>query len=146
MTPLGGIGAFRIGEDGKVYLAAKSEHYHVSLGHNFPGYRLMQIARELGIPNVIARSAFVNYVEEDLCTGCEICLDHCQFDALTMDGIVVVDEARCIGCGVCVLTCPDEALVMVRRDESEIKIPLQNEEQWRVTRAAARGIDFQDLM
>ncbi len=51
MTPLGGIGAFRIGEDGKVYLAAKSEHYHVPLGHNFPGYRLIQIARELGIPN-----------------------------------------------------------------------------------------------
>ncbi|MCK5759318.1 MAG: aminotransferase class III-fold pyridoxal phosphate-dependent enzyme [Clostridiales bacterium] len=51
MTPLGGIGAFRIGEDGKVYLAAKSEHYHVPLGHNFPGYRLMQVARELGIPN-----------------------------------------------------------------------------------------------
>ena len=51
MTPLGGIGAFRIGEDGRVYLAAKSEHYHVSLGHNFPGYRLIRIARELGIPN-----------------------------------------------------------------------------------------------
>ena len=33
MTPLGGLGAFRIGEDGKVYLAAKSEHYHTPLGH-----------------------------------------------------------------------------------------------------------------
>jgi Na+-translocating ferredoxin:NAD+ oxidoreductase RNF subunit RnfB len=102
--------------------------------------------KELGIPNVVARSAFVNYVEEDLCTGCELCLDHCQFDALSMDGIVVVDEARCFGCGVCVLACPDDALVMVRREESEIKIPVQNEEQWRMTRAAARGIDFQDLM
>lgn len=51
MTPLGGIGAFRIGEDGKVYLAAKSEHYHTPLGHNFPGYKLIQVARELGIPN-----------------------------------------------------------------------------------------------
>ncbi len=50
-TPLGGLGAFRIGEDGKVYLAAKSEHYHTPLGHNFPGYRLIRIARELGIPN-----------------------------------------------------------------------------------------------
>lgn len=50
-TPLGGIGAFRIGEDGRVYLAAKSEHYHTPLGHNFPGYRLIRIARKLGIPN-----------------------------------------------------------------------------------------------
>jgi len=51
LTPLGGIGAFRIGEDGKVYLAAKSEHYHTPLGHNFPGYRLIRLARELGVPN-----------------------------------------------------------------------------------------------
>lgn len=50
-APLGGIGIFRLGEDGKLYIAAKSEHYHTSLGHNFGGYRLLNNARSLGITN-----------------------------------------------------------------------------------------------
>lgn len=50
-APLGGMGCCRIGEDGRVYLAAKSEHYHIPLGHNFPGYKLITNARRLGIPN-----------------------------------------------------------------------------------------------
>ncbi len=50
-APLGGLGCCRIGEDGKVYLAAKSEHYHIPMGHNFPGYKLLTNARLLGIPN-----------------------------------------------------------------------------------------------
>ncbi len=50
-SPIGCIGPFRVGEDGKLYLAAKSEHYHIPLGHNFPGYKLINYARELGIPN-----------------------------------------------------------------------------------------------
>ena len=36
-APLSGLGAFRVGEDGRLYLAAKSEHYHIPLGHSFPG-------------------------------------------------------------------------------------------------------------
>ncbi len=51
MSPLGGKGFFRCGEDGRLYFIAKSEHYHVSLGHNFPGYHLVEIAKRLGIVN-----------------------------------------------------------------------------------------------
>ncbi len=51
MAPIGGFGCTRIGEDGKAYLVAKSEHYHASLGHNFPGYKLINNARKLGILN-----------------------------------------------------------------------------------------------
>lgn len=50
-SPIGGIGTVRIGQDGRAYLAAKSEHYHIPLGHNFPGYRLITRARQLGILN-----------------------------------------------------------------------------------------------
>ena len=50
-SPLGGLGIFRLGEDGKLYIAAKSEHYHTSMGHNFGGYRLLNTARSLGITN-----------------------------------------------------------------------------------------------
>ncbi len=50
-SPVGGLGYTRLGEDGRLYLAAKSEHYHTPLGHNFPGYKLIDYARRLGITN-----------------------------------------------------------------------------------------------
>lgn len=50
-APVAARGYFRIGEDGKLYFIGKSEHYHASLGHSFPGYRLIDRARALGIPN-----------------------------------------------------------------------------------------------
>ena len=50
-APIGGVGCTRIGADGRAYLTAKSEHYHTSLGHNFPGYKLITNARKLGILN-----------------------------------------------------------------------------------------------
>jgi acetylornithine/succinyldiaminopimelate/putrescine aminotransferase len=51
MAPLSSFGFIRVGENGKVYLTAKSEHYHVPLGHSFPGYKLIANAKRLGIPN-----------------------------------------------------------------------------------------------
>lgn len=50
-APMAAFGSFRIGEDGRVYLIGKSEHYHASLGHSFGGYRLIDNARRLGVPN-----------------------------------------------------------------------------------------------
>lgn len=50
-APIGGLGCARIGQDGRVYFAAKSEHYHIPLGHNFPAYKLITNARKLGILN-----------------------------------------------------------------------------------------------
>ena len=50
-SPVGGMGCLRLGEDGRLYLASKSEHYHAPLGHNFPGYKLLGHAKALGIDN-----------------------------------------------------------------------------------------------
>lgn len=50
-APLNGFGCFRVGEDGRLYFAGKSEHYHIPLGHSFPGYHLIEKAKRLGIPN-----------------------------------------------------------------------------------------------
>jgi acetylornithine/succinyldiaminopimelate/putrescine aminotransferase len=50
-APLSALGYYRIGEDGRLMLIAKSEHYHAPLGHSFPGYALLDTARALGIPN-----------------------------------------------------------------------------------------------
>ena len=50
-APLTGVCSYRIGENGKLYLIGKSEHYQASLGHRFNGYRLIDNARRLGILN-----------------------------------------------------------------------------------------------
>ena len=46
---IGALGWFRIGENGELFVISKSEHYHASLGHAFPGYRLLGYANQLGI-------------------------------------------------------------------------------------------------
>ncbi len=50
-APLTGLCNMRLGEDGRLYLLGKSEHYQSSLGHNFNGYKLIDNARKLGILN-----------------------------------------------------------------------------------------------
>ena len=100
---------------------------------------------DMGIANVVARSAFVNHVEEDLCIGCESCLDACQFGALSMneDGILVeVKAISCVGCGVCVPVCPEGALSLVRRPEEEILETPRAKQDWITARAADRGLDL----
>jgi len=68
-APLTGLGLFRIGEDGRLYFTSKAEHYHLSVGHSFPGYRLLENARALGIPNCThnnTRGHITRLLEEEL--------------------------------------------------------------------------------
>jgi electron transport complex protein RnfB len=98
---------------------------------------------EMRIANTIARSAFVNKVDADICSGCETCLDYCQFNALTMeDGTAVVSELLCMGCGVCVPSCETGAMSLVRRPEEDVLQISVTKEEWSTERAAARGIDL----
>lgn len=101
---------------------------------------------DLGMANVIARSAFVNTVDEDLCIGCGECIEHCQFDALTLGDIIQIDEIRCTGCGVCVPQCPQDALVLVRRPDADVELVPVTEEEWREKRAQARGVDIRKVL
>jgi heterodisulfide reductase subunit A-like polyferredoxin len=102
---------------------------------------------DLGMANVVARSAFVNRVDDALCIGCELCIARCQFDALTMeDKIARVNETRCVGCGVCVLACDQGALHLARRPADQVLPPPVTEADWRVERAAARGIKLDAVM
>ncbi|MFH1672802.1 MAG: CoB--CoM heterodisulfide reductase iron-sulfur subunit A family protein [Pseudomonadota bacterium] len=52
-------------------------------------------------------------VEEDLCSGCKICIDLCSYKAITSDSIgkhVSVNTVLCKGCGVCAAACPSGAI------------------------------------
>jgi electron transport complex protein RnfB len=102
---------------------------------------------DLGVANVIARSAFINQVDEGLCVGCEDCIASCQFEALSMLGnMVQVNRSKCVGCGVCVPKCMENALGLIRRPPQEIlPIPV-TEHDWRVQRATARGQEIANVM
>ncbi|MBI4556538.1 MAG: aminotransferase class III-fold pyridoxal phosphate-dependent enzyme, partial [Candidatus Hydrogenedentes bacterium] len=68
-APLSTLGFYRVGEDGRLFLTTKSEHYHVPLGHGFPGYALIEWARRLGIPNAThnnTRGHVTRLLEEEL--------------------------------------------------------------------------------
>lgn len=68
-APIGTAGYYRVGEDGRLYLTSKSEHYHCSLGHGFPGYKLIEHARALGIPNAAhnnTRGHITRLLEEEM--------------------------------------------------------------------------------
>lgn len=95
---------------------------------------------EFGELNSAAQSDFVAVVDEDLCTGCEICIDRCQFSAINVpNGICLIEKNRCYGCGNCVTTCPVEALSLVKKPEGELEVPPLTEEEWMKERAKARG-------
>ena len=70
-------------------------------------------------PSVMGQ-AMVAIVEDD-CTGCDLCIMHCPFEALLPLQLnppgrkhakrpVVVLEQRCVGCLSCIGSCPTDAL------------------------------------
>ena len=51
-------------------------------------------------------------IDEDLCAGCQVCVNLCPFQAITYDkekGVSVINDALCKGCGTCVSACPSGA-------------------------------------
>ena len=98
-------------------------------------------------PREFIKTDFVMTVKADLCTGCETCLDRCQFGALSIpEDVTVVDETRCIGCGVCALVCPESALEIVKSETSEKPPTPENQMDWMTQRAMNRGVDPSDLL
>ncbi len=53
-------------------------------------------------------------IDKDLCTGCSVCIDECQDNALEMidDIAVVARPENCNACGKCVDICPSEAITL----------------------------------
>lgn len=49
-------------------------------------------------------------VVPEKCTGCGMCQELCQFDALEVGAFATVDTIACEGCGVCAYFCPEQAI------------------------------------
>jgi len=61
------------------------------------------------------------FVNEDLCNGCEICLEKCPLGAIGMEnGKARINEAICNGCGSCISYCPRNAIDLRHYEEEQI--------------------------
>jgi len=68
------------------------------------------------------------WINKELCTGCQTCVDECSVGAISMEeDIAFIKEDECIRCGVCHDVCPDDA---VRHDGERIPEEVQANLAW----------------
>lgn len=80
--------------------------------------------RKLPAPAKFFASNYFAEVDNEACTGCGVCEDRCNMDAISIDqDYAVINLDRCIGCGACVPTCPTEAMKLIKK-KSEVLPPL----------------------
>jgi Na+-translocating ferredoxin:NAD+ oxidoreductase RNF subunit RnfB len=127
--------------------------YNVLAGHNFICNcctcccGVLRGVDKVAEPREYIKTDFVMTVNADLCTGCESCIERCQFGALSIpEDVCVVDPKRCIGCGVCAIVCPENALEIVRTESPEKPESPANTLDWMTQRAMSRGVDPSDIM
>ena len=62
-------------------------------------------------------------VNDELCSGCGICVTMCPYTARTLDparGVVAVNEILCEGCGACAAACPSGAAQQRNQTDNQI--------------------------
>lgn len=93
-------------------------------------------------PSEMVFSNYTAMVESGECTGCEICVDRCQMNALRITGeeVAEVNKDRCIGCGLCVITCDAEAIRLIPKSETEYHVPPANSAEQMMRMAQKRGL------
>lgn len=71
------------------------------------------------IDRVLEKSRFRAHIDQEICTGCEDCLERCFFNAIKMAEVgrekkfkATVDLDKCFGCGLCVVGCNVEAITL----------------------------------
>jgi electron transport complex protein RnfB len=97
---------------------------------------------DLGLANVVAKSSFLNQVDEDLCILCGICVDRCPFDAIKLESKLSIDSIRCTGCGSCVITCTEGALSLALRPNKDQPVIPETTSIWMQERALSRGMNL----
>lgn len=92
------------------------------------------------VHEILTPSRYRATVNQELCGGCQTCIDRCKFDAIEMQKVpgskklkaTIINE-HCLGCGVCVVTCPNKALTLelVRPPEHIPTVSVMDLLRWR---------------
>jgi len=91
---------------------------------------MLRVHKALPRPALFWANNYHAAVNSHECSGCGICMERCQVDAVKVDpaeGVSQVDPDRCLGCGNCVTTCPSEA-IHLERNERHLRPPETNED------------------
>ena len=85
-------------------------------------------------------------IEPGRCSGCGICIEKCQVNALTMndENIAEIDYDRCIGCGLCAPECPEEAISLMPKPVEEHHTPNETLHQQMARLRKRRGAEHVD--
>ena len=68
------------------------------------------------------------WIDKELCTGCQTCIDECYVGAISMEGnSAFINDDDCIRCGVCHDVCIDDA---VRHDGERIPQEVLSNLDW----------------
>ena len=103
---------------------------------------MLRSLKKQPVPADAVQSNYFARVDEDLCIGCEVCVERCQMEAVDVaDETAAVNLDRCIGCGLCVTTCPTEAMQMVQKPENDQYLPPESGAETYIRIAMERGIN-----
>ena len=83
---------------------------------DYPDCTLIRDAVDFGIG--VLKSHYIAEVDYDICNGCGICVQRCQWGALKFEVTTQkanIDQFRCYGCGVCETGCPRGAIKLLDR-------------------------------
>ena len=70
------------------------------------------------------------WINEEICTGCEICINECCVGAISMNEVVAsITQNKCIRCGICHDVCPNDA---VRHDGEKISQEVESNLAWAI--------------
>jgi Pyruvate/2-oxoacid:ferredoxin oxidoreductase delta subunit len=81
---------------------------------------IFAIGIKLGnMEQILEKSRFRAEVDQELCNGCQDCVERCFFEAIEMNKSstsrklkATVDRAKCFGCGLCAVVCDPGAITM----------------------------------
>jgi ferredoxin len=71
------------------------------------------------VHEILSPSRYRAVIDEEKCTGCQICIERCIFDAIEMRKPANSKKMKayninehCMGCGVCIFKCPSGAMTL----------------------------------
>jgi len=104
---------------------------------------LLRSVTDLGITHGVAPSSFWMIIDEDMCSGCELCVDRCPVGAISMreDGVAQVIHEKCLGCGVCEVICGQGAMSLQKRDDL-IFTPYQDDRELFMLVAEKKSLEY----